>query len=173
MEASRKEALKKGHTQYFSGVQCVKGHVSARRAKTGECLECRKCALVIWRKNNKEAVRQHNAVQYKKYPELKAEWALRNKKYARTHKAKINAKTRAYQVSKINRTPKWIDNEEAWLINEIYELAIKRTEVTGYKWHVDHIIPLRGNNVSGLHTADNLQVILAVDNVRKSNRYVV
>ena len=53
----------------------------------------------------------------------------------------------------------------------MFDLAVKRSIMTGIKWHVDHIIPLQGKLVSGLHTVENLQVIPAKINMRKGNRY--
>jgi len=41
------------------------------------------------------------------------------------------------------------------------------TIVTGYDWHVDHIIPIKGKTVSGLHHQDNLRVVIGAENVRK------
>lgn len=76
------------------------------------------------------------------------------------------AKTQAgrqakYNASKINRTPKWADLAK---IKEFYDSC-----PPGY--HVDHIIPLNGKNVSGLHVETNLQYLLAIDNIRKSNKF--
>jgi hypothetical protein len=173
MITTRKQALIEKASQYFTGNPCKHGHVAFRRAKTGECIQCRTIAVKKWRLANPESVKKHNATQYKKYPEQKEIWGLRNKKYSRTHKAKVNAKTVAYQLEKARRVPSWINSEELWLIKEVYDLAVQRTKMTGLNWHVDHIIPLRGRLVSGLHTMANLQVILAVDNIKKSNRYLV
>lgn len=69
------------------------------------------------------------------------------------------------------RTPKWVGSEEKWLMKEAYDLAALRTRVTGFSWHVDHIIPLQGKLVSGLHVPTNLQVIPGVANIRKRNNY--
>lgn len=75
------------------------------------------------------------------------------------------------RMSKLNRTPKWLTDEDMWVINEIYHVAKIRQELTGFNWHVDHIIPLQGKRVSGLHVPNNLQVIPGIENIRKRNTY--
>lgn len=91
----------------------------------------------------------------------------RREKYPEKELARVRKyRSRKQQASKINLT-----EIESWLIEEIYHLSILRTKITGYKWEVDHIIPLQGKYVCGLHIPSNLQVIPAKMNRQKSNKY--
>ncbi len=71
------------------------------------------------------------------------------------------------RCSKAQRTPKWADHEE---IKAIYREAALLTKKTGVKHHVDHVVPLKGKTVSGLHVEYNLRAIPAVENLKKANR---
>ena len=66
-----------------------------------------------------------------------------------------------YRASRLQRTPAWANLND---IKEIYQNCPKG-------FHVDHIIPLRGTTVSGLHVKENLQYLSAIDNIRKRNIY--
>ena len=74
----------------------------------------------------------------------------------RPHYRKNKAKRRA---ALLNRTPEWADQEA---IKFFYECCPAGC-------HVDHIFPLRGKVVSGLHIAENLQWLPEVENLRKGN----
>lgn len=80
--------------------------------------------------------------------------------------------TKAYLRNKqvARAKPAWLTEEHEFMLEEIYELRDLRSELTGVVHHVDHIVPLRGQNCCGLHVPWNLQVIPAVDNLSKSNR---
>jgi len=99
------------------------------------------------------------------------------KKYGQTymakHRAKLVAKTNLYRISKDCRTPAWLTQDDKWMIEQAYELAVVRTKIFGFPWHVDHVVPLHGELVSGLHVPHNLQVIPAWDNRSKSNQFDV
>ena len=108
-----------------------------------------------------------------------AKWAEENRdkhnakcnKWAKNNPNKVNARTARRYASKTQATPKWVTAEDTWLITEVYALAKVRTDMLKVKWEVDHIVPLRGRNVSGLHVLWNLQVIPAKTNRVKSNSW--
>lgn len=95
--------------------------------------------------------------RYKQTPHGKAN--------ARAHDAKRHA-------AKLNRTPPWLTADDLWMIEQAYDLAALRTKLFGFSWHVDHVLPLQGKRVSGLHVPTNLQVIPWRDNVSKANSYL-
>ena len=108
-----------------------------------------------------------------------AEWRKHN------HARQLELQRRHYQENKskyvakvvkrkahVNRaTPSWLTKKDLLRIRKEYEIAALLSEATGYSWHVDHIIPIRGHNVSGLHVPENLRVIPAMVNLSKGNSY--
>jgi len=98
--------------------------------------------------------------------------AARDAKYAKANPGKINAKTARRHAAKLQRTPPWLTKEQRAEIEAIYVLCAERTRVTGVPHAVDHILPLQGRTVSGLHIAANLQIITASENCRKHNKFV-
>ena len=94
-----------------------------------------------------------------------------SKKYLENNRAKINAKLKKRYTAKLSRTPVWLSKEDTWLIEQAYDLAQLRSRIFGFQWHVDHVVPLQGKLVSGLHVPHNLQVIPAWDNRSKSNKF--
>jgi hypothetical protein len=78
-----------------------------------------------------------------------------------------------YRADKAKRTPKWLTDFDHLHIKCLYQAAAMRTKESGMSWHVDHIIPLRGKLVSGLHVPSNMRVILGEENVSKNNIYEV
>jgi hypothetical protein len=137
-----------------------------------------------WREANPDKWAEQSKRYAKKYPEKVVaktqKWRDANPEKAATisrttrvkHAARVGANKAKYRADKVQQTPKWVDAEELWLIKEAYSLAALRTKMFGFSWHVDHVVPLKGKLVSGLHTIANLQVIPAKDNIRKNNRYV-
>ena len=116
--------------------------------------ECRTC------KNNR-------AVLYRASPEGKAAAKNYRKSPAGIARAKQNKALRDKRSKRA--TPKWLTPEQRKQIVDIYEHMRDCRVVTGEDYHVDHIVPLRGENVCGLHVPWNLQVLPASVNLAKSN----
>lgn len=132
------------------------------------CKECNAAKAREWARNNPEKAKETAAKTYKKNKQNRdaymVEWRKNNKPKMRA----LSAKKRA---AILERTPKWLSKEQLSEINTEYELADWCSSVMGENYHVDHIVPLRGKQVSGLHVPWNLRVIPAADNLRKSNRH--
>lgn len=91
-------------------------------------------------------------------------------RYRKANPAKINARCAKRRSAKLQRTLSWLTKEHYAQIESFYIEAKRITENTGILHVVDHIVPLQGDIVSGLHVPWNLQILSATDNSRKSNR---
>ena len=120
---------------------------------------------------NKERMSVYNAMAYRERHRGKK--LAQAKQWAQDNPGMANANKKAYKVAKINACPPWVrdDDDLTWMMAQVYELAALRSDMFGFSWHVDHIVPLRGKKVSGLHVPWNLQVIPGVDNMAKSNKF--
>jgi hypothetical protein len=94
----------------------------------------------------------------------------KKRQYNKANTSKITALSAKRRAGIKTRCPIWADLTE---INTIYKQATRRSLIEGIKYHVDHIIPLNGDLVSGLHVQDNLQVIPASLNLSKSNQFAI
>ena len=86
--------------------------------------------------------------------------------FSKKRKAK-NYKTSKRRADELQATPKWADTK---LIKKVYSQSVDLSVSTGIEHHVDHIVPLKGKKVCGLHVHYNLRVIPAIDNLKKGNR---
>jgi phage gp46-like protein len=94
--------------------------------------------------------------------------------YARKNPGKANATKKKYKLAKRNACPPWVysSRELCEKIEYYYNEAKRLGSVTGEVYHVDHIVPLQGESVCGLHVPWNLQVLTASENCSKQNRLV-
>lgn len=155
--------------------------------------ERQKAAYRKWLENNREKERERRRQYVKANPEkIKAYATSESRKqyfreYYQRNKVALAEKnkrwrgekgelTRAYlaeyRARKLQATPKWARDEwSVFVIREAHALAVIRNRTTGSKWEVDHVIPLQGKKVSGLHVWNNIQVIPRTVNRRKSNKH--
>jgi hypothetical protein len=115
-------------------------------------------------KKNKHKKIEYGKEYQKNNAEKCAKWARR---YREKYPEKKNESRRRYQARKFNAFPSWADTVA---IREFYLEASRLSKETGISHHVDHIYPLCGSTVCGLHVEFNLQVIPALDNLKKGSR---
>lgn len=111
---------------------------------------------VQWRRDNPEWAKAAD----KKY----------GKKWREANRDICNASLARYRARKLKATPEWLTQDQKEDIQSMYTLTKKFEGIFGLTYHVDHIIPLQGENVCGLHVPWNLQLLEAKMNLSKSNR---
>lgn len=189
---TRKEANNKQLKKYFTGKPCKHGHIDERRVVDKKCCTCVSLRDKKYLENNREAIAQRKKKHYIKnkkrindnckkwYVENREKKREYNKKYSkkyykenreriranldewvRQHPEYKRAKWARRRAQKLQAMPSWADKNK---IKDIYKNCPKG-------WHVDHIVPLQGENVCGLHVENNLQYLTRADNIEKSNKY--
>jgi hypothetical protein len=165
---TRQDAISQGLARYFTGKPCKHGHIAERYTGNKTCCVCGNAGANKVKQRDRTKYIQHAKDWNNRNPERIKE--IHNKRN-RANPARRNLLTANYRSAKDNRTPAWLTEVDYERIANVYKLATLQSKITGTTWHVDHIIPLRGEYVSGLHVPSNLQAIPGVDNVRKNNSY--
>lgn len=186
---TRQEAMATGAKYYFTGEPCKHGHIAPRKTK-GSCVDCLK---VEWEKANvtrADYYREYNKSDAgqkakRKYYEANKDAVIARaqartdedkRRYKKNHK--INNPDMYKEMTSLRRrrfrnaTPSWLNANQKMEIRLKYRLAIELSRATGVRHAVDHIIPLHGEMVCGLHVPWNLQVITQEDNLKKYNRLI-
>ena len=143
-----------------------------KNAKDGLAHICKICAI--------EKTRSHSA---SRIPEdklrIKRVWQDKNREHVNKYNDnwrkqnpdKHAARQAERRARKNQATPPWLTEEQRQTSSEMYKLAKKFRVIFGRDYHVDHIVPLKGKNVCGLHVPWNLQLLEASLNLRKSNTF--
>lgn len=183
----QKRCFKCGESKPFESFSLDRSRKDGRHAR---CKTCRKAHYEADKDRVAAASRAHYLANKERHGELSrahyranrehrsakmAEWYEANKdvvsasqkawRSANLHK--IAAKQARRRAAETKATPAWANQA---LISSFYELAREATQRTGIPHHVDHIVPLRGKIVCGLHVESNLQVLPGAENLSKSNR---
>lgn len=160
---TREQARQEGSKAYFTGLFCKQGHIAKRWTATGNCSECQRKHTNAWVKANPEKVKafHESNEQREKVREY-------GKKHYQKNKVYYLEKWHARRASKLQATTKW--GQEG--VRAFY-LKAKELEAAnpGVKYEVDHIVPLAGTNVCGLHNQFNLQVITRKENRTKARKW--
>ena len=143
------KARQLGMKRYFTGLPCPKGHISERMVSTRACVECKRQCDKEWHYLNPEKSRAKRKARSgfdssKNYCQARA-----------TAKKQANIYWNNYSVRK--------------RLIAVYDAKRQMQKASDIKLHVDHIIPIKGSNVCGLHVPWNLQVITASDNCSRKN----
>lgn len=150
----RREAKALGLTTYVTGNPCPHGHISpARKTHNGCCVECDK----------PQAIKR--AAKATQRPEHKA----RVKRYKQTEAGR--ASVRRSNDKRRKRTAdayKLLSPAEQQQIADLHTEAVRLEIATGTCYHVDHIKPL---SKGGAHHPNNLQILTAEENLKKSDHY--
>jgi len=184
---TRKEAQAIGAKYYFTGEPCKHGHIAPRKTK-GSCVECLRVEWQEAANKRAEYFRQYNKRDDVK--DSKHEWYQNNKEkviataqirpaeqlrayrnaWKENNKIQVRADTKARRRKHREATPKWLSRKQRSEIRQLYQIAITMTQTTGEQYVVDHIVPLRSDEVCGLHVPWNLRVITQEENLKKSNK---
>lgn len=163
---------------------------ATKDGKTYTCKECTKAYSARYKKENKNAVEEYSKKYRKKYYEANKEEKLlwqkeyrernlnqrrdydrkQSKKYYEANKERFLEKGARRRAQKLEATPLWVDEEHKKRLRSIYKTCRNVSERSGKQHHVDHIIPLKGENICGLHVWWNLRIIPAQENLSKGNR---
>lgn len=155
-------------------------HAAQHRAWAKANPERAKALKSAEQKRNRESANKHQRkwldANREQANAATAAWAAANPEKARArveswtqaNRGKCNARAARRRAAVLQRTPPWADQ---FVIDGMYELASLFRDRAGLDVEVDHVVPLQGRRVSGLHVHDNLQLVHSRANKVKSNSF--
>ena len=176
----RREALCLGLKFYFTGKPCINGHWSKRYSNGGHCIKClvdrgRSPKIKIYKKKYRESPlgiksglkyrASGKAKEWQKRYDASAKAKQRKKLWRKQNSHKDNATQALRRARKINATPPWLTTEQKKEIQKFY------IDAQDQGLTVDHIVPLKGKHVCGLHIPHNLQLLSVSENSSKGNSH--
>ena len=192
---SRGEALSQGLKRFFTGVPCKHGHLAQRSTANGCCCECNRLrtkdimarinSTPEGKKRKREQDRRRRSDPTSRAKHNETCRLIRQRVYATEEgkakhrawlntpegRASANASNAKRRAAILAQTPAWVSKHELQRIKALYKEAARLTAATGITHHVDHIFPLQGELVCGLHCLSNLQILTQAENCSKSNRF--
>lgn len=121
-----------------------------------------------YRRENKERISIQRATRTLKD---KGKFTEYRKQWAKNNPGKVNAKTARRRAARRNAIPKWLTPEHHKQMEMLYVEAARLTKETSIRHEVDHIVPLQGLSVKGLHVPWNLRIITQTENRHKSRKF--
>ena len=141
-----------------------------KNTKDGLTCSCKDC-------NNRKTRLHYSQRDPEDWLKVKRVWQAKNKQrvsdyndaWRRRNPEKHAARQAERRARKNQATPPWLTVEQRQASAAMYKLAKRFKDNFGLQYHVDHIVPLKGKNVCGLHVPWNLQILESSLNLKKSN----
>ncbi len=175
---TRSQAKTLGVKRYFTGNPCRYGHNCERYVNGYNCIECEQISSKS--QERAEYLKNYAAENFLNLKIYMLDWKSQNghkkkasdKRYKQNNPEAVYASNRKRQIAKKQRTVSWQRDLTDFVFAEANALAKLRNKLFGFKWHVDHVLPLCGYEVSGFHVWNNFQVIPASVNAEKKDHLV-
>lgn len=159
-----KQEAKQKELRFYNGSACKRCGGVKRYVSSSDCVSCRKRSNSL----NKDKIYSAHKKWREKNP-VKARKA--NERWRKNNPLSFGASVAVANQKFKQCTPKWVTEDDRKLIKAIYFLCKFKSKITGIIYQVDHVIPIKGKNVCGLHVPSNLQIITEFENKSKWNRF--
>lgn len=160
---------------YGRACKCIPCSKQVNSAAYNKNRSKRLASMSAYRSDNLARIREQKRVPH--IPELYVPkgWRTQSQEYKRIRDRLSYETDERYKVANLVKAARrracqapWADEDK---IQAIYAEARRLTVETGIEHHVDHIIPIKGDIVCGLHVETNLRIVPAAENLRKKNKF--